>query len=166
MSTLTSIAARSWSTRLLVRERRLHLGLPRRVGGEREALGRLALRVQREQLLGEVGDRLADPLLRPQPVRAAELRERRALAARVARDAVDLLDRDEDPVDARERQLEVVALLAGLAAPEHLLVARDAVVDVDDEVAGRQPLEDVARDDPAHRLGPPDADASRTARGR
>jgi len=34
----------------------------------------------------------------------------------------------------------------------------DAVVDVDDEVAGREPLEDVARDDPAHRLGPADAD--------
>ena len=32
------------------------------------------------------------------------------------------------------------------------------MVDVDDEVARGQPLEDVARDDPAHRLGPADAD--------
>ena len=61
---------------------------------------------------------------------------------------------------AANEQLEVVALLARLAAPEHLLVARDAVVDVDDDVAGRQALEDVARDDPAHRLGPPDADGA------
>ena len=70
--------------RLLVRERRLHLRLPRRVGRVREPLGRLALRVQRQQLLGEVVDRLADPLLRPQPVGAAEAAERRVLAARVA----------------------------------------------------------------------------------
>ena len=32
------------------------------------------------------------------------------------------------------------------------------MIDVDDEVAGRQPLEDVARHDPAQRLGPADAD--------
>ena len=34
------------------------------------------------------------------------------------------------------------------------------MVDVDDEVARRQPLEDVARHDPAHRLGPADADVA------
>ena len=70
----------------------------------------------------------------------------------------DLLDRDEDAVAAGERELEVVAVLPDPAAAEHLLVARDAVVDVDDEVAGRQPLEDVARDDPAERLRAADAD--------
>ena len=43
-------------------------------------------------------------------------------------------------------------------AAEHLLVAGDAMVDVDDEVAGRQPLEDVARDDAPERPGPADAD--------
>ena len=97
----------------------------------------------------------------------AATRSRRAcescgsLAARVAGDPADLLDRHEDPVPAGERQLEVVALLArAAAAPEHLLVAGDAVVDVDDEVAGRQPLEDVARHDPAQRLGPADADVA------
>ena len=86
------------------------------------------------------------------------LRERRPLAARVARDPGDLLDRDEDAVAAGERELEVVAVLPRPAASEHLLVARDAVVDVDDEVAGRQPLQDVARHDPAKRLGSPDPD--------
>ena len=144
--------------RLLVRERRLHLGLPRGVGTERVALGAGARRVQREQLLGQVVDRLADALLGPQPLGAAELGERRPLAARVAGDPADLLDRDEDPVAAGERELEVVAILAGAAAPEHLLVARHAVVDVDDEVARREALEDVARDDAPERLRPPDAD--------
>ena len=94
------------------------------------------------------------------------LRQRRPLAARVARDPADLLDRHEDPVAARERQLEVVAILARPAAPEHLLVAGDAVIDVDDEVAGRQPLEDVARHDPAERLWAGGRGRSRTARGR
>ena len=117
--------------------------------------------VQREELLGQVRDRLADALLRAQPVGAAELRERRALAAGVARDPPDLLDRHEDPVLPLERELEEVALVAGAAAAaEHPLVAGDAVVDVDDEVAGGEPLEDVARDDSPHRLGPADADGA------
>jgi hypothetical protein len=84
----------------------------------------------------------------------------RVLGSAVARDPVDLLDRYEDLVGAREAQLEVVAVLAfGLvAAPEHLFVAGNAVVDVDDEVARRQPLEDVARNDPSEGLRPPDPD--------
>ena len=89
---------------LLVRERGLHLRLPRRVGGESVAL-RLAPRcVQLEQLLREVRDGLAG--------RAASVRSHSAppsllscglLAAGVARDPPDLLDRHEDPVAARER---------------------------------------------------------------
>ena len=114
--------------------------------------------VQLEQLLGEIGDRPRDPLLGPEPLGAAEAGEGRPLPAGVAGDPRDLLDRDEDPVAARERELEVVAVLAGAAASEHLLVARDAVVDVDDEVAGRQALEDVARDDAPQRPRPADAD--------
>ena len=86
------------------------------------------------------------------------LRQGRPLAAGVAADPADLLDRDEDPVAAGERQLEVVAILAGTAAAEHLLVARDAVIDVDDEVARRQALEDVARDDPPEGPRPADPD--------
>ena len=84
------------------------------------------------------------------------------LGARVAADAGDLLDRDEDLVAGREAQLEVVAVLAVgvVAAPEHPLVAGDAVIDVDDEVAGRQPLEDVARDDAPHRLRAADPDGA------
>ena len=54
-------------------------------------------------------------------------------------------------------ELEVVALLPFPAATQHLLVARDAVIDVDDEVTRREPLEDVARDDPPERLRPADA---------
>ena len=57
-----------------------------------------------------------------------------------------------------EADLEVVALLPRHPAPEHLLVAPDPVVDVDDEIARGEALEDVARHDAPERLGPPDAD--------
>ena len=68
--------------------------------------------VEREELLGEDRDGLADSLLRPEPVGAPEPRQRRVLAAGVAGDAGDLLDRDEDPVAGGERELEVVAVVA------------------------------------------------------
>ena len=137
MSCLTSTAARSWSTVSSYGNAASISRLPRRVVRVGVAGRRGSRRVQREQLLGEVVDRLADALLGAQPVRAAELRQARVLAARVARDPPDLLDRDEDPVLALERELEEVALVAVPgAAPEHPLVAGDAVIDVDDEVAG------------------------------
>ena len=135
MSALTSAAARSWSI-VSSYGNDASISACQGVSGANAwpcALG--ARGVQREQLLGQVVDRLADALLGAQPFGAAELGQRRSLAAGIARDPADLLDRHEDPVAARERQLEVVAILAGAAAPEHLLVARDAVVDVDDEVA-------------------------------
>src|SRR3970282_1277744 len=79
--------------RLLVRERGLQLGLPGRVGQEGMALGSRTSRVQIEELLRRVGDRLLDPRLRPDPLGAAELRELGIFSAREAADAPDLLDR-------------------------------------------------------------------------
>jgi len=70
----------------------------------------------------------------------------------------DLLDRDEDPIPAGERELQVVAIFARAAASKHPFVAGHAVVDMDDEVARRQAFEDVARDDAAERLGSADPD--------
>ena len=103
MSSLTSAVARSWSTRLLVRERRLHLLLPRRVGAERVALRRDA---RAAYSASSSSARSATALRTRCFVRshsvAAELRELRPLAARVARDPRDLLDRHEDPVAGRE----------------------------------------------------------------
>ena len=160
MSGLTSTTARSWSGVSSYGKLASISSCHGVSGAYGVALDARPGRVQLEQLLGEVRDGLPDALLRPQPLGAAELREVRVLGAAVARDPVDLLDRDEDLVGAGEAQLEVVAVLAvgPVAAPEHPLVAGDAVVDVDDEVARRQPLEDVARDDPPERLGPADAD--------
>src|SRR6185503_6249874 len=134
---------------------------PRRVAGERVAAGVRACRVQGEELLGQVVDGLADALLGAEPFRATELGQCRPLAARVAGDPPDLLDRDKDPVATGERELEVVALLPARAAPEHLLVPGDAVVDMDHEVARDQALEDVARYHPPQRPWPPDPDRAK-----
>ncbi len=146
--------------RFLVRERGLDLLLPRGVRRVSEAGRGGASGVDLEKLFGEVGDRALDPLLGAEPLRAAELGERRVLAARVAADAIDLLDRQEDLVGAGEAQLQVVALLTGGAAPEHPLIAGDAVVDVDDEIALGQPLQDVARNDASEGLGAANADGA------
>ncbi len=62
------------------------------------SVGALARRIEREQVIGELGDRLPDPLLGLEPFGATKLAERRPLGAGVAGDASDLLDRDEDPV--------------------------------------------------------------------
>ena len=162
MSALTSTTARSWSGVSSYGKLASISPCHGVSGAKAHALDAGPGRVQLEQLVGEVRDGLADALLRPQPLRAAQLREVGVLGAAVARDPVDLLDRDEDLVRAGEAQLEVVAVLAlgPVAAPEHPLVAGDAVVDVDDEVARRQPLEDVAGHDAPERLRPADADGA------
>src|SRR3954471_7140470 len=70
----------------------------------------------------------------------------RVLAAGIARDALDLLDRHPDPATLGEMELEEIALLVAVAtsiAPNHSGIARDAVIDVDDEFVGLQPLEQV-----------------------
>ena len=59
-----------------------------------------------------------------------------------------------------EAQLQIVALFAAGAAAQHPLVAGDAVVDVDDEVARGQPVQDVAGHDAAHGPGPPNPDGA------
>ena len=78
--------------------------------------GGLARRVQLEQLLREVRDRLADARLGALPIPAAEPRQGRVLPAGVARDALDLLDRHPDPAVLGELQLQEVALLVAVAA--------------------------------------------------
>ena len=147
--------------RLLVRERGLHLGLPGRVVAEGMAVRRGTRRVQLQELLRQVRDRLAHPGPGPLPLPAAEARQLRLLAARVAGDALDLLHGHPDLVRAREVQLQEVTLLGAIAtgrSPDQPGVARHAVVDVDHHVPGREPLQDVPRHDPPERPRPTHAD--------
>ena len=87
----------------------------------------------------------------------------RVLAAGVARDALDLLDRDPHPAVLGEVQLQEVALLVAVAARRssgHAVVAADAVVDVDDQVARLEPLQQILWYDPAEHPRPAYADGA------
>ena len=100
----------------------------------------LAPRVERDQLAGELLDGLARTALEQLPGLAAELRERGRLrvGADVARDLADLLVRDVEPVLAAEGEEEVVARDAGDLLRLEAEQLADAVVLVDDVVAGAQ----------------------------
>ena len=130
--------------RLLEREGVLELALPDGVGAEGVPLGRHARGVEADQLGGDLLDRLARLALGVLPVGAAELGQRRRLAADVAGELVEGVGRHEQPVrrlvPPRRRVLDdqVVALPAVDGAADHLDVAADAVLLVDDEVAGLQ----------------------------
>ena len=127
---------------LVEREGVLELALPRGVGPERVALGGLARGVELDQLGGDLADRLAGAALALGPVGAAEPVEAGLLAADVAGDLVEAVGRHEEPV-GRPAALGGAVLedevLAGgalhLALP-HLHEAADAVLLVDDVVAG------------------------------
>src|SRR6185295_9605607 len=100
-------------------------------------------RVDREQLGGGVADLLGGLALGLVPLAGAELVERRLFGAdaRVARDQVQLRDRDVERRLVGVLELEKLArLLVGAAERERRQseVAADAVVDVDDRVADRE----------------------------
>ena len=104
MSRLDLLDAAELVDRLLVGEGRLEGELPVAVGREGEAPGGLAPRVDADQALGELLDRVLDLGLAVLPGLGAEPVEPRllALVADVALDEVGLLDRDED--DSRRRR--------------------------------------------------------------
>src|SRR3954451_7002490 len=124
--------------RLLPGERGLELAQPVGVLGEGVAVAAAALGVEVEQLARELLRGAARARLHRLPRLAAELAQRRVAAAGadVAADLRELVDRHEDAVGAGELQLEVVARDAAdglrLAAGE----LGEAVVLVDDDVAG------------------------------
>ena len=126
--------------RLAVREGGLEVAQPVGVGREREAAPAAALGVEVEQLAGELLGGAAGARLHRLPARAAELGERRVLAAGadVARDLRELVDRHEDAVGALELEVEVVARDAGDGLGVEAGEAREAVVLVDDDVAGAE----------------------------
>ena len=140
MSRLDRSIASSWSAVSLVGEALLELALPVAVGGERVAGAAAALGVEVEQLAGELLRGVARARLHRLPARAAELRQRRvrAAGADVARDLRELVGGHEDLVVALVLEVEVVARDAGDGLRVEAGEARDAVVLVDDDVAGAQ----------------------------
>src|SRR3954451_22117471 len=113
----------------------------------REARCLLALRVQREQLTGELAHGSARAVLEVLPSLAAQLRQRRrrVVGADVARDLAELLVRDVQAVVATEAEEEGVARDGGdvfRLDPEQL---SDPVVLVHDVVAGAEIRERLQR---------------------
>src|SRR5205085_818897 len=147
--------------RLAVRELLLEAFEPVVSQVEADARRSLPLCVQREQLACQLADALARARLQVIPGLAAELRERgrRSVGADVTRHLPELLVRDVQPVVAAEREQEVVARDA-----RHLLrleaeQLRDAVILVDDVVAGaqiRERLQGAAADAPLSRRAAPE----------
>ena len=136
--------------RLLEREHRLHLELPRRVARVRVAGDRRAPRVEVDQVECE----LRAAALRALPV----ARHQSAVLSRVTRgaapsgpdvlgDAVDLLDRDVELVALRVLEQQVVALGAEDLLAHDLAEQRDAVRGVHDVVARRERERDPGRVD-------------------
>ncbi len=116
--------------------RRLQLLLPGGVGSERDARPRLALRVDLEQVFGHVLHDLPCAAARARPVAAAEAVQRGLLlAAQVLLYAIQVLDRHEQAVGFGVLELEVLAVRAVGVDQPHAAEARDAVVDVNDQLA-------------------------------
>ncbi len=89
--------------RLVVDERRLHVALPRGVGGEGESLARAAHGAHAQELLGHLLDRLLRLLLGARPRSAAEARHggrSLPLLERVLGHQIELIGRDEELVSA------------------------------------------------------------------
>ena len=145
MSLFTSSIADALVGRLDVRERLLHLVLPRRVGAERVADAVHPLLVEHDELLGDLAHRRADPALGLGEVAAAEAVQRRGLAADVLAQRVDLVGRHVQLVAALVGDEQVVALDAADRALDHALVLADAVLVVHDVVAGLEVLEEARR---------------------
>ena len=126
--------------RLAVRELGLEPLEPLVVERVRGARRLLALCVEADQLARELVHAFARARLEPVPRLAAELRQRRRLrvGTDVARDLADLLVRDVQPVVAAKREEEVVARDARDRLRLEAEQLADAVVLVDDVVAGAQ----------------------------
>ncbi len=124
--------------------------------GHRLAGAQLALGGDADQFAGDLADALLDTGLARLPADPAEPVElRRRVLRAVARQDLDILDRHKQPVVAGIEHPEAIVRRAGDVERLQPLVAADAVLGVDDEIAGRQ----------ARRLGDELVDAAAAARG-
>ncbi len=139
--------------RLLVGKGRLHLRLPRRVLTERAAAGLGAVGIKAQQVASEIPDGVLDAGPGALPLSSAQSAQLRMVATGIAGDALDLFDRYPHATLLSEVQFQEVTLLgaASCGRPAHeAVVARDAVIDVDDGIPGLEALQQVTGHDAAH----------------
>ena len=123
--------------RLLIREGVLELPLPRRIGGKCEALRRAALRVERDEFVGDVLDGSARARLRLDPLRAAHAVQTRRLALRsdVFLQESHLIGRHEELVVAAVLDVQIVFLDAAHIERFDTQILADAMIHMDDVIA-------------------------------
>src|SRR2546430_7312856 len=124
--------------RLVVGERLLELLLPGAVLGKGVALDKLAPRIEVQERARDLLDRLADFALGPIPLARAQSLQlgRRVAATDVLLHAVEVLDRHVQLVALGVLELHVFAPLTVLPPQAHADEPSDAVIDMDDQVAG------------------------------
>src|SRR5689334_186225 len=101
---------------------------------------RFADAIEPEQIGGDIADALAGALLGARPLRAAELAERGygVAHADVARDAIELISRDVEPVGTRVVDQQIFTRDAVALDLRQPFEAANAVLLVNDEIAGMQ----------------------------
>ena len=107
--------------------------------GQQFARAQLALGSDADQFAGDVADALLDPRLARlpgDPAQPVELRP--GLFGAEARQDLDVLDRDKQPVVAGIEHAQAVMRRAGDIDRLERLVAADAMVGMDDEIARRE----------------------------
>ncbi len=124
-------------------ERGLQLVLQIAVGRESEALGRLTLGIEGDQLARNILDSLFGGVLEFLPSTVAELVDlgRFAVAGLVTRNAVKRMDVDEKHVAILINQFDGLMLLAALVDLDQSVEPPDAMVDMDNVVAGPQAVQ-------------------------
>ena len=115
------------------------LGVETFGGGQRLALAQFALGGDAQEGVGHVLEAFLDPRLAALPGGPAELVELSAgLLGAVARQHLDVLDRNEQLLVAVVDDAQAVVRRAGGGDGFEAIEAADAVVHVDDEIAGRK----------------------------
>ena len=103
------------------------------------ALAQLALRRDRDQLVGDVLDPLLDPRLARLPRQRAQPVERHlGILGAVARQHLDVLDRHEQLVVAGINDAQAIMRRARHFERDEPVIAADAVLGMDDEIARRE----------------------------
>ena len=122
-------------------ERVFHFGLPRSVVGERVARGVDSLLVEHHEFLGDLAYCRANATLCLRKLGAAEAVQLGCLSADELSESVDLVGGDVELVAPLVRDQQVVTLDASDGPLDHAVVLADAVLVVDDEVAGLEVFE-------------------------
>ena len=129
--------------RFHVRERGLEFDLPGRIRFDRDAWFGLPRGVDLEQLVGDLRDGAAHSRLGSLPLTAAQERGRGVGWSHVGLHAVELVGRNQQSIPLGVTQVEIFAFASTKTFMHDAVESSNAAVDVDDEIAGLERLQQV-----------------------